>query len=321
MSAAACAAAALMVGLPASAACALKTTPIPVTMRGLRPLVAAKVNGKEAQFILDSGAVINSINGKFAAALKLKPKGVAETGTRLNVEASTSIEGVVGVPTINGLVNASHFDFVGASFKDVPFMATGQIEDDVDGLLGQAFLYGVDVEYDFGRGVMRLTRAAGCQGVNLAYWAKDGQAYSEIPLEWANRDDPHTEAVIYINGAKMRATFDTGTGMSFITESAAARAGVRTTDPGVRPLGKNHGLDASFNSWAGTFASVKIGDEEIKNAPMMIGESKTAAFDVLLGADFFLSHHVYVANSQGKIYFTYEGGPPFYSPPRQASAN
>ena len=33
--------------------------------------------------------------------------------------------------------------------------------------------------------------------------------------------------------------------------------------------------------------------------------------DMLLGADFFLSHHVLVSNSQQKIYFTYNGGPVF----------
>ena len=32
---------------------------------------------------------------------------------------------------------------------------------------------------------------------------------------------------------------------------------------------------------------------------------------MLIGADFFLSHHVYVANSQRKLYFTYNGGPVF----------
>src|SRR6185437_4592599 len=33
--------------------------------------------------------------------------------------------------------------------------------------------------------------------------------------------------------------------------------------------------------------------------------------DMLLGADFFLAHHVYVANSQNRLYFTYDGGPVF----------
>ena len=32
---------------------------------------------------------------------------------------------------------------------------------------------------------------------------------------------------------------------------------------------------------------------------------------MLIGADFFLSHRIYVASSQKKLYFTYNGGPVF----------
>jgi tetratricopeptide (TPR) repeat protein len=56
---------------------------------------------------------------------------------------------------------------------------------------------------------------------------------------------------------------------------------------------------------------VKIGDEEIKNAPMVIGQSPSDEFDMLIGADFFLSHRIYVSKSQHKLYFTYNGGPVF----------
>ncbi|MGZ3276255.1 MAG: aspartyl protease family protein, partial [Caulobacteraceae bacterium] len=269
--------------------------------------------------LLDSGSVINSLNGHFAATLKLKPARVAETGTLLGVEASTEIRGVAGADTLNGVVKADRFEFDGAAFKDVSFMATDRVTE-VDGLLGQAFLKSVDVEYDLGGGMVRLAKAEGCSGVNMAYWAKDGTAYSVMPLEWIDRDRPHTEAAVYINGVRMRAVFDTGSTSSFITESAAARAGIRTSDPGVVPVGEGLGLDGSFKSWVGTFASVKIGDEEIRSAPMVIGQSG-AEFDVLIGADFFLSHHIYVANSQEKIYFTYSGGPPFRVPrPSPATA-
>ena len=40
--------------------------------------------------------------------------------------------------------------------------------------------------------------------------------------------------------------------------------------------------------------------------------------DVLLGADFLKSHHVYIAPKAGKIYFTYNGGGVF-SPPKDNS--
>ena len=35
---------------------------------------------------------------------------------------------------------------------------------------------------------------------------------------------------------------------------------------------------------------------------------------MLIGADFFRAHHVYVARGQGKMYFTYLGGPVFRIP-------
>lgn len=275
----ACVAAGLSAALPASAACSLKTQSIPVTMQGLRPMVTAKVNGREGRFLLDSGSGINALNGKFAADLKLKPLGIAETGTHLDVDASTAIEGVAGLKTVNGLVKVERFDFVGAPFKDVPFMASDRIGA-IDGLLGQAFLRLADVEYDLAAGKVQLVKPEGCQGVNMAYWAKDGQAYSVIPLEWIDRDRPHTEAAIYVNGVRMRAAFDTGSGTTFITETAAARAGVNVSDPGVRPAGSSRGMDSDVRTWVGTFASVKIGDEEVKNTPMVIGQSGANMFDV-----------------------------------------
>ncbi len=312
VTAAACAIALSGVALPAAAACQLKAFPIPVVMRGLRPIVTAKVNGQDAHFVLDSGSTINALNGKLAATLKLKPLGIAETGTHMNVAASVDINGVSGKDTLNGVVKADTFDFNGMAFKDVPFMATDRIGAD-DGLIGQAFLHSVDVEYDLAGGVVRRAKPQGCGGVNMAYWAKDGAAYSVMPLEWIDKDRPHTEAAIYVNGVRLRAALDTGASTSLISESAAARAGVNTGDAGVVPIGEGQGLDAAFKTWVGTFASIKIGDEEIKNTPMMIGRSN-AGFDVLLGADFFLSHHIYVANSQEKIYFTYSGGPVFRTP-------
>lgn len=320
----ACAAAALLSAalLPASearAACSVKTQPIPVRMQGLRPIVTAKVNGREGHFLLDSGSSINTLNTQFATDLKLKPWNVAETGTRLGTDAHTDIVGAAGLKRSIGLVKADQFEFVGAAFRDVPFMASDRIGG-VDGLLGQPFLSQVDVEYDFADNIVRVARAEGCSGVNMAYWAKDGQAYSELPLERIDRDRPHTQGSVYINGVRLRAAFDTGSGATFITETAALRAGVKTTDPGVQPLGSTHGIDGDLKTWVGTFSSVKIGDEEIKNTPMIIGQAEGDEYDVLLGADFFMSHHVYVANSQGKIFFTYSGGPVFRAPRPRPSA-
>ncbi|MEI9890009.1 MAG: hypothetical protein WDN45_04645 [Caulobacteraceae bacterium] len=54
---------------------------------------------------------------------------------------------------------------------------------------------------------------------------------------------------------------------------------------------------------------MQIGDEEIANAPLEIGQTSDDFYDVLIGGDFLTAHHLYVANSQQKIYFTYAGLP------------
>jgi predicted aspartyl protease len=305
----------------ARAACSLKSFEVPVTMEGLSPIVAGKINGAPLKLILDSGAFFSSIDGKFAAQQKLRAVAAPTLGTRLGPAAETVTTGVGGTGALAGIVVAPSFEFAGAKFKDVPFLTHSF--GDAYGLLGQNFLHEMDDEYDFKNGVMRLIKPQGCETTEMVYWAKPGTTYSVTPLESTPGLNAHTVGVILINGVKMRAYFDTGAPTSFITLRDAARAGVKTTDPGVQRAGFTGGIDrGDIKTWIGRFASVKIGDEEIKNTMLSIGDSNPEDFDVLIGADFFMAHHVYVANSQHRLYFTYEGGPVFHVPkPDDAAAS
>lgn len=319
----ACAATGLLCALPASAACTIKgALPIAVTMKGPRAMVSLKINGKEGSFFIDSGSAFNGISAKLAADLKLKPitAGGNEGETRINEAAGANITGVAGREVRNVWVLAPQVEFVGATFKNLAFLATDRFGAE-DGVIGQPMLKQFDVEYDLKDGLIRLVKPEGCGSTDIVYWAKDGEAYSKIPLDTTNqRDRPMTKSVVFVNGVKMRAVFDTGSPYTLITDKAATRAGVRTTDPGVTPIGEARGLDGAVRAWVGVFKSVKVGDEEIQNAPLEIGASD-ADLDMLIGADFFLSHHIYVANSQDQIYFAYAGGPVFRTrtPPKTAA--
>lgn len=109
---------------------------------------------------------------------------------------------------------------------------------------------------------------------------------------------------------KVRVTFDTGAETSIVSLRAAASAGVKPGGPGVEPAGYTTGIgNKAVQTWRATFPVLKIGDEEIHNARLRFGD--LGSVDMLLGDDFFLSHRVYVANSQHKLYFTYNGGPVF----------
>lgn len=302
---------ALFAAAPAHAQCKLTTIEVPVTMNGLRPMVEAKIMGEPVKLILDSGAFSSHLDRSIVDQLKLKPAPVAKVDSLIPGGAGTFTSGAAGRVGITGIVIVPSFEFAGARFTNVEFLSSAAVHD-AAGLLGQNVLLGLDDEYDFKHGQLRLVKPAGCEAANLAYWVKPGSAYNVAELEHVRRDDPHTVTAVEINGVKMRAYLDTGAETSFITERAAGRAGVKTTDPDVTPGGYSRALDrAAIKTWVGRFASVKIGTEEIKNVRLSIGESQASDFDVLLGADFFLAHHVYVANSQNKIYFTYEGGPVF----------
>jgi predicted aspartyl protease len=317
-------AAALLLPLAANAACRLTTAEVPVTMEGLRPVVDAKIAGKPVKLLLDSGAFGSSLTASYAAQEKLPALAAKAIGSLVPSSASTITTGVKGHLTDTGIVIAPTFEFAGSVFPNVKFLTIRDIGDGAVGLLGQNLLHTSDNEYDLKGGMLRLIRPSDCEKTDLAYWAKDGMTYSVVPLQSEGRLTGHTIVNIAVNGQPLRAYLDTGADTSFITAHAAAKAGVKTSDEGVRRAGESHGLDGDIKTWVATFGSVKIGDEEIKNAKLAIGDSVANDFDVLLGADFFMAHHVYVANSQGKLYFTYSGGPVFRTaapPPATATAS
>lgn len=304
-----------------SAKCHLGTLDVPLTVVGLRALVPARIEGQEVKLILDSGAFYSVLDGKTAAKLKLKPVGQKQLGSLVPTDEETRTVGAGGGDVLGGLVAAQKFEFAGMAYDGAQFLTAGQFGQ-ASGLLGQNMFGHVDNEFDLKGGMMRLVKPEGCGDTPLAYWAQAGSTYSMAPLLPAERRDPHTSIMIEVNGVRMRAQLDTGADNSFITKPAAARAGVKVGDPGVTPAGYSHALDrADIKTWIARFADIKIGDEEVKNTRLSIGDSTATDFDVLLGADFFLAHHVYVANSQGRLYFTYSGGPVFrVSDPDQTTA-
>lgn len=292
-------------GLAAPAAQAGKCTiarfpDIAVTMRGFRPMVHAELNGKDALFIADSGAFFSDVT----------PRAVQEFQMHFNAaDDRVQVQGVGGRHQIAQVAVARTFALAGIAktWQGVEFVVAGSIFGDGEaaGLLGQNVFRIADVEYDLANGVIRLVRPQGdCKNTPLAYWAADAQKpYSVIDIQTATAAEPHTKSVAYLNGAKIRVTFDTGATQSLLTLAAAKRAGVTPTSEGV--------IAAGASSWITRFHSFKIGDEQIEHALLRFGDIDLLGADMLIGADFFLSHRIYVATSQNKLYFTYNGGPVF----------
>jgi predicted aspartyl protease/Flp pilus assembly protein TadD len=276
---------------------------LPIAMSGTRPIITAKINNQEARFVLDSGAFFSMMSAATAAEFNLRLRA-APFGFRL--------EGIGGSATAE-VTTVKEFGIAGALIHNVEFLVGGGEAGGGVGLIGQNFLEQWDVEYDFAKGVVRLFKPEGCRKYRLAYWLTPGQSFSTMEIDAVARGRWHTIGEGYVNGQKIRVMFDSGAYTSILSLKAAARAGIKTDSPGVTEAGYSSGIGrAIVKNYIATASSFKIGDgEEIKNARLRIADLDLPDTDMLLGSDFFVSHHIFVSNSQRKLYLTYNGGPVF----------
>jgi tetratricopeptide (TPR) repeat protein/predicted aspartyl protease len=301
---------ALSVATCAWADCKVELEALPVTMAGTQPLISGKINGQSVRFLADSGAFYSMLSPAVAAELKLSlrpaPFGLMIIGVGGDASAS--------VATVRKL------DIDRATIPDVEFLVGGgESGHDTAGMLGQNLWHIRDVEYDLANGVIRIAHPISCGSRPLAYWAKP-DAVSVIDLE---RPDGgvFTMGYVRVNGVKIRVLFDSGASSSFLTYAAARRAGIDPEGPGTQPGGVSHGLGRRLvQTRIAPVDSFEIGGEKILHTHLRLGDTTLTDEDMLLGADFFLSHRIYVANGQEKIYFTYNGGPVFALNPPQGAA-
>jgi tetratricopeptide (TPR) repeat protein/predicted aspartyl protease len=231
------------------------------------------------------------------------------------------MSGIGGSSTIS-VTTVKEFKIAGFPVPNVEFIVGGP-DMGKAGLLGYNILRVGDVEYDLANGAIRIWRSKDCGGANLAYWANaDTSPVSVINIDEMSTGQPHILAQASVNGARIRVLFDTGATTSMLAVHAAARSGIYPDSPGAMKGGTAAGIGMQIReSWIAPFASFKIGDEEVTNTHLRIGQLVIPDSDMLLGADFFLSHRIYVASRQNKLFFTYNGGHVFDLSVQQASAS
>jgi predicted aspartyl protease len=280
--------------LSSFAICARSAADLPLTIQNTRPVVGAKFNGQDVKLLVDSGSYASSISPAVAEQYRL------QTGT-------------AGSGATPSVAIVKKFTVANVDVNNLQFVVAGRTGENGDaGLLGQSFLGIWDVEYDFAGGMLRLMRDDDCYRTFLAYWAEPGQAVTTMSIHAASSKEPLTMGSAYVNGVKIRVTFDTGAPQSVLSLKAAERAGIKIDMPGVVDGGLTAGVGRNLvKSYIAPFDSFKFENgEEIKHTHLRVADLSMDS-DMLLGADFFLSHRVLVANSQGKVYFTYNGGPVF----------
>jgi predicted aspartyl protease/tetratricopeptide (TPR) repeat protein len=271
---------------------------LPVEMVDYRATTIVKINGSNTRFILDTGAFFNTMSSANASSLGLKLQP-APFGYRIG--------GIGGTSNVQQ-AHVKEFGILDMSIKNVDFIVGGT--DVGDGLLGANLLDFSDLEIDLAQGKLTMFKSEHCDKASLAYWVKDGN-YNLADIEPAeNGFDRRTFLTVTINGRKVRAVLDSGAPTTLLSRDAAERAGINLNAPDVKAGSAVYGIGAKhYKTWTVPVDSFSVGSETIQHSQMQVMDAKFGdRTEMLLGLDFILAHHMFIANSKKKVYFTYNGG-------------
>ncbi len=306
--------------LPAAEGCKmLQIGEVDITMNGPEPLMAASINGHEVHMLLDTGAG-RSLIWKSAAK---------DLGLSLQYD-SGQFYGVGGGQQAS-LAWVDDLGFAGGHIHKVQLYASGRggFEDGTAGVIGEDLLSSMDVEIDLSAGKLRMFKPKNCKGDEVVYWS---DSFFMVPMQNLNLHSSWPEAEVSLGGHTVLALFDTGASFSGVSKEGLRASGV-SPETSASDAGSTHGIGSKgVDTQVAKFPQLTIGQETIQHARLRIADlfeddravqlgsliarsTMEAKPDMLLGADFFLAHRVLIARSQGKIYFTYKGGPIFSAPP------
>lgn len=276
----------------------LKYGTLPVEMLNGQPTTMVKINGADTRFVLDTGAYFNFMSRANALTLRLRlqpaPMGYRMTGVGGSADAQ--------------LVEVKEFGILDTTLKNIEFLVGGT--DMGSGLLGADLLDAADLDVDLAHGKLTLFKADHCKKAVLAYWTKDSYNVAEIEPSH-DPSDRRTFLNVTINGKKLRALLDSGAYVTVLSRRAAGIIGVHLAGPDVKAGTTATGVGGKLvKTWTVPIDTFSVGTETIQHSQMQVIDSKLGddETEMVLGVDFLLAHHLFIANSQRKVYFTYNGG-------------
>jgi len=288
-------------GAAQAAGCKIQVMELPIKMIGRRAVATVHINGTEVPLVVDTGAFFSMLTPAAAEQLHLRthslPYGMTVLGLTGKVEAR--------VTTVDQL------EVLGGQVPNVDFVVGGNEDaSGTMGLLGRNILSLTDTEYDLAHGMIRLVVPNdACDKANMAYWAGETPVAELTLLHNFREKLASFRADVKVNDKRLTAVFDSGA-QTLLSLDGAHRVGI--ADAAMTPNGQAWGVGtAKAASWTAHVDKVDFGGEIVLNNRLLVNDFKMLDSDMLLGIDFFLSHHIYISKKQSKMYFTYAGGPVF----------
>ena len=270
-------------------------------MVGDRAIATVGIDGTQVPLMVDTGAFFSMLTEATATQLSLK---VVPLPRRMEVDGLT---GRIDAR----MTTVPRLQFLKGDLHDIDFVVGGNEPGaGAMGILGRNLLSVADTEYDLAHGFIRLVfPSEECEKANMAYWASPDTPVSELALAHPFREHtPQIRSTIELNGHKVIVLFDSGA-RTLVSLDAARHVGVADGDMAPDGLANSLGTRQA-KQWTAKFDKVDFGGEAILHNRLEVVDYDMSQ-DMLVGIDFFLSHHIYVSQQQSRMFFTYGGGPVF----------
>ncbi len=291
--------AALLSAGVARAECSVRLlTTVPIELADNNLLVSVAVNGRDATFILDTGADRTLMSEQAVGALGLERSGWVAS-TIMGIAGGQQRPDALPRSLSLGGVALRRHNLLGDTSVTVGPLPTSSIEGRaIAGMLGRDFLVAFDLDLDLPARRLALYDVHGCAAWFLP-WTKP---YAAIPAA-----TPVGTALVIqtaIDGHPLRTLIDTGASGSLLTAPGMARLGL-TPELLARDRGGNgHGVGPeAVPMRLHRFASLRVGPEVISNPSVWVATVHVVPIvDLLLGTDWMRSRHVWLSFATRQVF-------------------
>ena len=257
---------------------------LPVRAAGNVPLVLASINGQPTVMILDTGSDTTLLSVPAAQRLGLRPAGLP------------ALQQAAGGRSVAIPVRLDYLA-LGQAASLRPTAMVGQVPPGLDGVVGLNVLGAYELDLDVPSGRATLYRARPCADA-LPPWTGP---YTQLGIQQLRSGHMFVRAEL--DGRPVSGMLDTGASSTIVSVSTARDAGVTMQELRSLPVGRALTLNASgMEVRPRTFASLRIGPDEIASPRLLVADVPPGMGDVVVGGDYLATRRLWFSFLTGRVF-------------------
>lgn len=276
-----------------------RITDLPLTKTRDFALLPARLNDVDARLLLDTGAGATMLSRALADRLALMPD---------HQMFPSPVNGIGGVTLTRRMVVES-FKIGALDLGKQSVMVTeqglfGGFDPPPDGIIGGDFLSHFDADIDLPANHVTLYRAHPCAAAFAPPWP--GATIYRLPARMT--DGGQFLVTVTVDGVAITAMIDSGAETTAISSRVENRLGLTPAMLANDPQRAEIGIDMHRRlSYLHPFHAIRIGAEIFPDSAVWVSDMPLVPADMLLGADFFQTHRVWLSFSRRTVFVAVAG--------------